>query len=744
MVEILAPAGNKECFLAAVNAGANAVYLGLKDFSARSGIDNFNYEELEWVINYASIFGIKIYLTVNTLIKNNELNDYFNAIEKAYDLGVDAFIVQDIFLGKILKEKFPNIILHLSTQAGISSPTVIEEVKNYGFSRVVLARETNFDDIKAIANKIETEVFIQGALCSSYSGHCYFSSFIGGNSGNRGLCKQPCRKKYTLKINKTVKKEGFLLSLSDLSLGEKIKELKEIGVYSFKIEGRRRRPEYVYSALKYCKDILSGNSSTLSFSDLKRSFNRGNYTKGLAFGQKNDFISDKIQGHIGETVGIIESKKGKFATVKLTTNYLPKEKDAYKLISKNGFEIGNAVFNKVTNDSLIISINGNASVGDIVNLTTDVSLSEKVLSASRKQIIEIIAKFIANDKAEITCNYNDREVTVSSENVLDVGNTLFLTEEEVIACFNKVDGLPFIPKLTVIIEGKPFIPKSKLNNLRRDFYSKLFNFERKQKVKKTLTIQDEIISDRINYNTVIISNDFTSVNLQNSAYVLFPDDYNNDLIFNTYFKQATKSNAKTYLFIPAYFNTTDEEIILKRSKNFYGVYVDSYQGVIFAKKYGLKYFSGTGVNITNNIDVCAVDTPFVISKELSLKDCNAIIAKNNNAFVFYFGKTTLMDLIYCPLGKTCSKCYATDNMQLIDENNRAFALRRYKISSCRFNLYNAYDLICPNSLVKNKVINLIGYSEQMRKLIVENLSNTEKLKEIIINYTAGNLNKGIL
>lgn len=744
MVEVLAPAGNKECFLAAVNAGANAVYLGLKDFSARSGIDNFNYEELEWVINYASIFGVKIYLTVNTLIKNNELNDYFNAIEKAYDLGVDAFIVQDVFFGKVLKDKFPNIVLHLSTQAGISSPTVIDEVKNHGFSRVVLARETSFDDIKAIASIIETEVFVQGALCSSYSGHCYFSSFIGGNSGNRGLCKQPCRKKYTLKVNNAVKKEGFLLSLSDLSLGEKIKQLKEIGVYSFKIEGRRRRPEYVYSAVKYYKDILTGNTTTRSFSDLKRSFNRGNYTKGLAFGQNSDFISDKIQGHIGETVGVITSLKGKIATVKLTTNYIPKEKDAYKLISKSGFETGNAIFNKNANNSIIISINGNASVGDFVNLTTDSSLTEKVLTSAKKQVVEIIATFITNENAKITCDFNGRKITVFSENALDIGNTSFLTENEIIDCFNKVDGLPFVPKLTVIIEGKPFIQKSKLNNLRRDFYSKLFNFEREQKIKKTLPKQDVIISDIIDYNTVIISNDFSGINLQNSAYVLFPDDYNNDLAFNDFFKQANISHAKTYLFVPAYLNTDDEAIILKRANGFYGVYVDSYQGLIFAKKHGLTCFAGSGVNVVNDIDASAVNSPFVVSKELSLKDCKTLTAKNNNAFIFYCGKTTLMDLIYCPLGKTCSKCYASDNMQLIDENNRAFSLRRYKISSCRFNVYNAYDLICPNALIENKVINLIGYDKQMRKLILDNLSNTDKLKKIIGNYTAGNLNKGIL
>ena len=240
MCEILAPAGNKQNLITAISAGANAVYLGLKDFSARKTAENFSIEDLKYACAYAKTFGVKVYVTVNTLIKDGEINDFLSLINQAYACGVDAFILQDLFLGKLVKEKMPGVTLHLSTQAGVCNEYGAIQAKNYGFSRVILARETKISDIERISKIIETEVFIHGALCTSLSGHCYFSSFIGGNSGNRGLCKQPCRKKYKYVVNGKTVKEGYLLSLADLCSQGDILTLKEMGVKSFKIEGKQQ------------------------------------------------------------------------------------------------------------------------------------------------------------------------------------------------------------------------------------------------------------------------------------------------------------------------------------------------------------------------------------------------------------------------------------------------------------------------------------------------------------------------
>lgn len=434
MIELLSPAGNKDAFLAAINNGANAVYLGLKKFSARGNADNFNEEDLKYCVNYAKLFGVKVYAAVNTLVKNDELQAFFEFIGQALSAGVDAVILQDMFLGKTLKEIFPNIVLHLSTQAGVCNILGAKIAKEYGFSRVILARETKMEDIREIAAFMETEVFVQGALCSSFSGHCYMSSFIGGNSGNRGLCKQPCRKKYSYIINGKEQRECYALSLSDLCVGNNIDKLIEAGVHSFKIEGRMRRKEYVGAATRYYRllidEIVGQNNGENSLcamkfqknemfhgmfhennvkdlisdaeSALKRAFNRNNYTKGLAFGQKDDFLSTRVQGHIGEKVGVIERKiaNGLF----LVSGEVGEVGDAYKIL-RNGAEIGSGIFKEAKSNGFILQSSkfGKTSAeflkGDEVRITTDVKIERKITERQKKLPLEIFAILSQNARA---------------------------------------------------------------------------------------------------------------------------------------------------------------------------------------------------------------------------------------------------------------------------------------------------------------------------------------------------------
>ena len=190
MPEILAPAGDTAAFNAALDSGADAIYLGLKSFSARRSAANFSAEELQNCIARAHVLGAKVYVALNTLVKDGEMEGFFASALDAWNAGADALIIQDVFLGKLLKRTYPEMVLHLSTQAGVCNVYGARLAKRYGFSRVILARETPLADIKKIAAEIETEVFVQGALCTCFSGQCYLSSFAGGNSGNRGLCKQ--------------------------------------------------------------------------------------------------------------------------------------------------------------------------------------------------------------------------------------------------------------------------------------------------------------------------------------------------------------------------------------------------------------------------------------------------------------------------------------------------------------------------------------------------------------------------
>ena len=275
MLELLAPAGNLECAKCAIHSGANAIYLGVANFSARQSADNFQTDELSTLLKTARVMGVKVYVAMNTLVKDDELDEFFQTLLNVWNAGVDAIILQDIFLGKKIKETYPQITLHLSTQAGVCDCYGATLAKQYGFSRVILARETPYAEMEKITKIIETEAFVQGALCTAFSGQCYFSSFAGGNSGNRGRCKQPCRKRYYYNRNGNTE-YSYALSLADLSVGEQIQKYISAGVTSFKIEGRMRRPEYVAAATQYYRAILDGEETRNALSNLKRAYNRGN------------------------------------------------------------------------------------------------------------------------------------------------------------------------------------------------------------------------------------------------------------------------------------------------------------------------------------------------------------------------------------------------------------------------------------------------------------------------------------
>ena len=279
--EILAPVGNGEMLLAAVRSGADAVYLGAKDFSARKNAENFNDTELENAIRYCHIRGVRVYLTLNTLIKENELGAAFDLAQRAYNLGVDGIIVQDLGLARILHEKIPQLPLHASTQMSVHSPSALPLLKSLGFCQVVAAREMSKEELSALCKTakelgITVEVFVHGALCMSVSGQCLLSAFLGSRSGNRGLCAGPCRLPF-----KVPNGTGYDLSLKDLSLTQYIPELYEIGVRSFKIEGRMKRPEYVAAATAACRQALDTAKVDASLSDtLKNVFSRSGFTDG--------------------------------------------------------------------------------------------------------------------------------------------------------------------------------------------------------------------------------------------------------------------------------------------------------------------------------------------------------------------------------------------------------------------------------------------------------------------------------
>ena len=279
--EILSPVGNKEMLTAAVRSGADAVYLGAKDFSARRNAENFSLYELKSAVEYCHIRGVKVYLTLNILIKNHEMEKAFSLAQSAYNIGIDGIIIQDLGLADVLNRKIPDLPLHASTQLTVHSPSALDFLKKKGFKRVVVAREMSREDLIIICKRakeldLEIEAFIHGALCMCMSGQCLLSAFLGSRSGNRGLCAGLCRLPF-----KAQNGTGYDLSLKDLSLMDYISEMAQMGVCSFKIEGRMKRPEYVAAATAACRQALDKGFVDITLSEtLGNVFSRSGFTDG--------------------------------------------------------------------------------------------------------------------------------------------------------------------------------------------------------------------------------------------------------------------------------------------------------------------------------------------------------------------------------------------------------------------------------------------------------------------------------
>lgn len=299
-MKIVAPAGNMERFYAAVKAGAQEIYMGLKGFGARRNAENFTLEEYKEALDYAHKRGVRIFLTLNTILMEKEMDFLYENLKALYEHGLDAVIVQDLGYFRYMKENFPDMEYHGSTQMTVGNHIEAEYLRKIGFKRVVLPREMTFEEIKKIRENtsIELEIFVSGALCICYSGNCYMSSFIGSRSGNRGMCAQPCRKEYTdSKGNK-----GYLLSPKDQLMGyDEIQKLKEIGIESIKVEGRMKDPNYVFETVGYYSQMINGEKAEERVSEI---FNRG-YSKGYFRGADSSLINKNYSYNLGKEIGLI-------------------------------------------------------------------------------------------------------------------------------------------------------------------------------------------------------------------------------------------------------------------------------------------------------------------------------------------------------------------------------------------------------------------------------------------------------
>lgn len=506
-MELLCPAGNKESLIAAINSGANAVYLSGKKFGARAFAANFSNEELKEAIRIGKVYGVKIYVTMNTLVKENEIEEFLEQVEFLYSNGVDAILMQDFGMICLCLRKYPNLEIHASTQAHNSSLQGIDFLYKLGVKRVVLPREMSLDEIKLIKTPIEKEVFIHGALCVSYSGRCLMSQVLGGRSGNRGECAGCCRFKWKLYKSDKLLKEGYLLSMKELNLSEDILRLTPY-VDSLKIEGRMKSPTYVSFITSYYRKILDGEKITnIDRENLQSLFYRG-YTKGHLLNNK-DLVNTKSPNHIGLPIGkvidvtdskitilldkelaqedgirFLESGKG------LIVNYLYDMKD--RLISKGSPKQKIILDNKVGLTTL-----------DTVSLTTNHKLITKFSTVTKK--VDIAIKVIAKINEPLEISFIKDNIIVSEKgNIVERAKSAIVTKERIISQVKRLGNTPFnCHEIDVLLDDDIFIPMGEINVLRRTLTERLIG-------KLMMNFKEPVIKDinldYINSNDIDINN----------------------------------------------------------------------------------------------------------------------------------------------------------------------------------------------------------------------------------------------
>lgn len=442
--EILAPAGSLESLKAAVNCGADAVYIGGKQFSARQNAANFDNAELKQAADLCHLHNIKIYLTVNTIIFDNQVNEFAEFIKNAANAGIDAFIVQDFGAAEIIRNIVPDANIHGSTQMTIHSVKGAQLLKELGFKRVVISRELTEKQIQEICSTgIETEVFVHGALCMCMSGQCYLSSLIGQRSANRGFCAQPCRLPYS--VYKNPQFNG--LSLKDLSLVNHLQKLSDIGVFSLKIEGRMKRPEYVAAAVCACRQSLNGQTPDMAL--LRSIFSRSGFTDGYFTGKFSNMFGSREKEDVIAAKDILPDIRKKYSHEKKSGKldfYAEIKKDSpVKLTVSDSFE-SVTVYGEIPETAIKKPIDFTylerqlSKLGGTIykfgNLSADIddglSLSAKTINALRRNAVEALnLKSIKRNTPEYICvpldidpenkieSLKEIRVRISNQNQLD-------------------------------------------------------------------------------------------------------------------------------------------------------------------------------------------------------------------------------------------------------------------------------------------------------------------------------------
>ena len=499
--ELLSPAGDMESLLEAIHNGADAVYLAMKSFGARKFAKNFSEEEIIEAIKLCHLYGVRIYVTMNTLVKESEVEDFLEQVKYLHINGVDAIIMQDFGMISLVRKMYPNLEIHASTQANNSSLDTIKMFYEMGVKRVVVSRELTLEEIKQINFPIEIETFIHGALCICYSGNCLMSSMIGTRSGNRGECAGSCRLKYALKDNDKTSPYEYLLSTKELNTSTKFSSLLNSNITSFKIEGRMKSAEYVGFITKFYRNIIDNKNINLKeeTEKLKVLFNR-KFTEGNLF-KTDDLMNTKSPNHIGIEIGKVLEVTNKYIKIKLTKEL--NQEDGIRFNESNSGMIVNFLYDKNMKLTNSVKANDIAYIDNKVDLkrkdTIYKTIDKKLVDSLKKYDLKKIPvkyKVIAKCGSNLSIKISDGENEIIKEgSPVEKSKTSPITKERIEIQLKKLGNTPFITNnINIEMDNDIFISIGEINEIRRYLTNSLIDIRSNYK--------KDVIEEKVDFKNI--------------------------------------------------------------------------------------------------------------------------------------------------------------------------------------------------------------------------------------------------
>lgn len=715
-LENLAPAGNREALDRAVAAGADAVYLGYAAFSARAGAGNFDEAQLREAVHFAHLHHVRVHVTVNTLIKDGELSGVLEVLRLLNEVKVDAVLVQDLGVMHLCRTCFPDLPVHASTQMALHNASGVEFVKRHGLTRAVLARECSLAEIRKAADVgIEIEVFGHGAQCVGVSGQCLFSSMIGGRSGNRGRCAQPCRLPYTYRG-----KTAAWLSPRDVCMRDYLPELVKAGACSVKLEGRLKRPEYVATiAASYRKgiDLLEDGAfhpaDEAERDSLTQIFSRGGFMNGYAMGAQDAGViyPDRVN-HGGVPIGVIEAIAGGMARVRLTRDLhdgdglqIRNDRGDHEMIySGHDMPAGNIAVLRLRPDM-------NVRAGDTVHRLT----SSAQLDAARAMTIpaipcDLTLVALPGELLTLTATDGTSTVTVTGD-VVSAAQKRAITEDDAKKSLAKMGDTPFELRDCTVFTDNAFVAVSALNAIRRDALIALEN-QRAEDFARAEAREcpaDELLLPAGTAPETIVFRDMAQYEVVKglaARLIWYPEDFHEAALEG----DLAELDAGIWLHLPM----KCEQATLDMLHRFVTAHADKLGGVVLGsvgqlgKQWPVPMGAGEGIPVTNRRAaqvLYAEGCEFVTaSGELSAAELTTLMAGNPPMLVPAWGRAQLMLLHHCPartylgLSKGHASCRLCDDGKddalagtaLIDRRNTAFPLLRQRLpEGCLVRLMNS-------------------------------------------------------